>query len=116
MALEGATSAEREERPVETLHVLRADARPLPRHNLPARQASFIGRAREVAELATLLTAPTCRLLTLSGPGGIGKTSLALEVAEATQQTFTDGVAFVPLQAVGRSDSIVPALAGALGC
>src|SRR5436190_7930135 len=106
MTLQGATSAEWMERPVELLHAHRPDARHLSRHSLPARQTSFVGRARELADLAALLTASDCRLLTISGPGGIGKTRLALEVAEAEQQIFADGIVFVPLQAVRAADSI----------
>jgi predicted ribonuclease YlaK len=51
------------------------------RHNLPAQLTSFIGREAEVSALQTRLREPDCRLLTLVGPGGVGKTRLALEVA-----------------------------------
>ncbi len=69
----------------------------------------------ELAELVELLTAPECRMVTLIGPGGIGKTRLALEVAEVTRERFADGVAYVPLQLVSASDSIAPAIATAVG-
>ena len=53
----------------------------IPPHNLPAPQTSFIGRQKELAQIASLLRDPACRLLTLVGPGGIGKTRLALQAA-----------------------------------
>ena len=116
MGLQGAASADTAERSHGTLRSLRADARPPPPHNLPARQTSFVGRAVELAELAELLAAPDCRLLTILGPGGIGKTRLALEVAAAARGTFADGVAFAPLQPVTAAEALAPALAAAIGC
>jgi predicted ATPase/DNA-binding CsgD family transcriptional regulator len=68
-----------------------------------------------LAELIVLLTAPDCRLVTIIGPGGIGKTRLALEAATAVWERFADGVAFVPLQAVSDAGSLPSALAVALG-
>lgn len=54
---------------------------PPPIHNLPPQPTPFIGRERELAEIAELLLDPACRLLTLVGPGGTGKTRLAIEAA-----------------------------------
>ena len=90
----------------------------MPIHSLPAQITPFIGREDELAEIADLLAAPTCRLLTLTGPGGIGKTRLALEAARASEvgAAFTNGVYFVPLQPVSTADFIVPAIAAALQC
>ena len=116
MASQDTMSAQQAERPVEPLRSLHADMRPLLRHNLPLRQTSFVGRAMELAELAELLGASECRLLTLIGPGGIGKTRLAVEAAEAAQAMFAEGIAFAPLQAVSPTESIAPVLAEALGC
>ncbi len=68
-----------------------------PRTNLPVLPTPMIGRQREVEELSQLLGDPQCRLLTLVGPGGIGKTRLMIETASDMQAVFTDGVYFVPL-------------------
>ncbi len=68
-------------------------------HNLPHQPTSFIGRASEVADLCAKVLAPDCRLLTLVGEGGIGKTRLALAVAQAILdfRSFQDGIWFIPL-------------------
>lgn len=72
----------------------------LPPHNLPAIAASFVGREAELAQLTDLLAQADGRLLTILGPGGVGKTRLALETATrllAADPHFADGVFFVPL-------------------
>jgi transcriptional regulator with XRE-family HTH domain len=69
----------------------------------------LIGRDAELAELNRLLGRPECRLLTLVGPGGMGKTRLALEVAASQREAFADEVAFVSLAPVGSPEFIVPA-------
>ena len=82
-------------------------------HNFPAQLTQFVGREREIAKVRQLLT--TTRLLTLTGPGGTGKTRLALQLAQAVQDYFPDDVWFVPLATV-RDPQLVPnALASALG-
>jgi hypothetical protein len=68
------------------------------RTNLPVVPTPLIGRQREVAELSQLLRDPHCRFLTLVGPGGMGKTRLAIETAAHMQAGFADGVYFVPPQ------------------
>ncbi|HEU0003479.1 MAG TPA: LuxR C-terminal-related transcriptional regulator [Ktedonobacteraceae bacterium] len=65
--------------------------------NLPTQLTSLIGRECEIAAVCALLERKEVRLLTLSGTGGIGKTRLGIEVAARLFETFTDGVAFVPL-------------------
>jgi predicted ATPase len=75
---------------------------------------SFVGRARELAEIARRLEDPECRLLTLVGPGGIGKSRLAFEVARGMAGSFDDGVCFVPLGATQSAVFIVFAIGGAL--
>jgi predicted ATPase/class 3 adenylate cyclase len=65
--------------------------------NLPVQLTSFIGRERELARLHELLDDPACRLVALVGPGGIGKTRLAVEVAATRQDRYRDGVVFVSL-------------------
>jgi predicted ATPase/DNA-binding SARP family transcriptional activator len=83
-------------------------------HNLPAPTTGFVGRSRELGEMTEQLNNPTCRLLTLIGPGGIGKTHLALEAARQNLALFPQGVYFVALNSVVRSDMIVPTIADAL--
>jgi predicted ATPase/transcriptional regulator with XRE-family HTH domain len=81
---------------------------------LPFQPTSFVGRSAELGALARLLANPGCRLLTLHGPGGIGKTRLALAVAAREAMAFPDGVAFVPLASIDRPDQIVSAIGEAL--
>ncbi len=64
---------------------------------IPPEVTSFIGRERELAAVQALLLQPHVRLLTLTGPGGVGKTRLALKLVTRLQDTFSDGVFFVPL-------------------
>jgi predicted ATPase/class 3 adenylate cyclase len=78
-------------------------------HNLPAQVTGFIGRARERQQLVDLLR--TCRLLTLTGPGGTGKTRLAVEVAAGCGVAFRDGVHFVPLATITNPDLVIPTIA-----
>jgi predicted ribonuclease YlaK len=66
-------------------------------HNLPAQSRPFIGREATLAKIEQCLKDPDCRLLTLIGPGGSGKTRLALEAAAAQLEDYTHGVFFVPL-------------------
>ena len=68
---------------------------PVPAHNLPAQATSFVGRQALLAQICDQLLAPTTRLVTLTGPGGIGKTRLALAAADALRGVWRDGVWFV---------------------
>jgi predicted ATPase len=88
----------------------------LPRHliGFPAALPPLIGREREIAELRDLLLQPGQRLVTLTGPGGVGKTRLAIAVASEVAPAFKDGVVFVPLAAVGDPSLVVPTIARAL--
>jgi predicted ATPase/transcriptional regulator with XRE-family HTH domain len=88
---------------------------PASRHNLPTPSTPLIGREHELASLAQLLQNPQCRLLTLVGPGGIGKTRLALEAASKQREGFADGVYFVSLAPLSASAFIVPTIADAIG-
>ncbi|MFJ1705043.1 BTAD domain-containing putative transcriptional regulator [Kitasatospora sp. NPDC088346] len=83
------------------------------RHNLPAQTTSFIGRRREVGEVGELLA--RSRLLTLTGPGGCGKTRLALAVADRRVESVRDGVWFVDLAAVTDPGFVPDAVAATLG-
>ena len=86
-----------------------------PASALPTPSSELIGRDAEVARLITLLEDPATWLVTLTGPGGIGKTRLALAAAEAMQDRLTDGAIFVDLSGVVRAADTVPAIAQALG-
>ena len=86
-----------------------------PRHNLPFQSTPLVGRQDEIAEIQRILAAPAGhRLLTLMGPGGIGKTRLALAAAAALVPSFADGVFFVPLAPLSSAEHIVSALAESL--
>lgn len=86
----------------------------IPPHNLPTPLTSFIGREKELAQIVSLLRDPACRLLTLIGPGGIGKTRLALQAASKVQRSFPDGVYFISLESLSLTTYMVPAIASAL--
>ena len=75
--------------------------------------AAFIGRSQEIDEISVLLDDPSCRLLTLAGPGGIGKTRLATELSERLKATFPDGIYFVALAPLTHAAQILTAIAEA---
>lgn len=81
---------------------------------LPPELSSFVGREPEIGELVAQLEAPDCRLITLVGPGGCGKTRLAIRVAEQAAGTFPDGVFFVDLVGLSAATAIPGAIAAAL--
>ena len=81
----------------------------------PIPLTSFVGRAQELATVAALLHRPTVRLLTLTGPGGIGKTRLALRAIETVRDTYGDGTAFVSLASVRDPELVAVAVALGLG-
>ncbi len=83
-------------------------------NNLPQQLTPFIGRQEELAELTRLLADPSCRLLTLLGPGGVGKTRLAIQSAGQIAADFADGVHFVPLQSVETIDFLIAAITDAV--
>ena len=90
----------------------RPESRP---SNLPTSRTAFIGRDREVKAVKELLLRPDVHLVTLTGPGGIGKTRLGLQVAEALADHFAGGAYYVPLAPVSDPKLIAPAIAQTLG-
>lgn len=84
-------------------------------YNLPSQPTPFIGREPEIGELVALLGKPDCRLATLVGPGGTGKTRLAVEVAARLSGAYPHGIAYVALAPLQSSAEIAPAIVNALG-
>ncbi len=81
---------------------------------LPHPASSLIGRQRETQDVLTLLCDAQVRLVTLTGPGGVGKTRLAIAVTEHIQDSFRDGVAYIPLQSLTNPDLLLAVIAQAL--
>ncbi|HET7037736.1 MAG TPA: tetratricopeptide repeat protein, partial [Thermomicrobiaceae bacterium] len=93
----------------------RASPAPTQPARLPEPLTSFVGRETELATLRARLLAPDVRLVTLLGPGGVGKTRLALAVARAVAPAFPDGVVFVPLAPARDPSLVLPTIAQVLG-
>ncbi len=107
----GVTPAAETERLVERL---RQQAAPLAAAQIPA-LPPLVGRQAELAEIIFQLTDPACRLLTLVGPGGVGKTRLAWEIVARLAHTFMDGATLVALDEVYQAEALPGAVLLALG-
>jgi len=84
-------------------------------HTLPYQATAFLGRDHDLARIVALLHDPTVRLVTLTGPGGTGKTRLALQAAAEVLDAYPDGVFFVPLAALTDARLVPSAVASGLG-
>ncbi|HBE29190.1 MAG TPA: adenylate/guanylate cyclase domain-containing protein, partial [Ktedonobacter sp.] len=83
-------------------------------HNLPIQPTSLIGREKEVAAVQHLLHREDVRLLTLTSPGGTGKTRLGLQIAAELSDHFVDGVLFVNLAPLSDPKLVIPTIAQTL--
>jgi predicted ATPase len=86
-----------------------------PQASLPARTTELVGRQSEVAAIRRLIVDEQVQLLTLTGPGGTGKTSLAIRAADDLSSTFSDGVAFVDVSGARDTNAVLGAIARAVG-
>ena len=84
-------------------------------NNLPAQPNELIGREEEVEEVQRLLRLESVRVVTLTGPGGMGKTRLALQIAESLMDEFSDGIYFVALAPISDPNLLASSIAVALG-
>ncbi|MCK4504584.1 MAG: tetratricopeptide repeat protein [Candidatus Aegiribacteria sp.] len=82
--------------------------------NQPVLRTEFVGREDELQRISYLLQSPICRVLTLIGPGGIGKTRIALEAASGLAEKYSDGACFVPLAPVSSSENIIQTITDSL--
>jgi predicted ATPase len=89
--------------------------RPAPIPPLPRPVTRLIGRDRDVAQVLDLLVDPDVRMVTIVGPGGIGKSRLALAVAEGAKQRYPDGVGYVELASLREPSLVLPTIAKTLG-
>lgn len=91
------------------------DVADIPPPALPVSLTPFIGRRQEIATAGALIGRDDVRLLTLTGPGGVGKTRLSMRLAEEVIGEFADGVIFVSLSSIVDSDSVAPTIARTIG-
>lgn len=99
---------------LETAELYHRLLKAIAHHNLPPTPTPMIGRQEELAELTAILADPDCRLLTITGAGGNGKTRLAMQTAARQMTAFLDGICFVPLDGLLSADYLVTAVLHAL--
>ncbi len=87
----------------------------LPGNNLPASLSSFVGREREIEQIRGMITDPACRLVTLTGSGGVGKTRLVLRVTQELLEEYPDGVWLVELASLADPGLVPPSVAEVFG-
>ena len=120
LALEKALNATPSDETSELRDLILRGKIPLPHkaisNNLPAQSAQFVGRSSEIDQIEEILATRDARLITLLGPGGVGKSSLGLEIAQRAleREDFKDGIYFVALAPVAKPEHIVSAIAQAL--
>lgn len=85
-----------------------------PQHNLPSERSTFVGREVELAQIGAMIADPGRRLVSLIGPGGIGKTRVALKAAGNSLHCFENGTYWVPLGSVPSPEALIPAVAETL--
>ena len=83
--------------------------------SLPVTSTTLIGREQDIVEVSKLLAKPEVRLVTLTGPGGIGKTRLAIAVGEQLEDRYPQGAIFVPLASIAQPELVLPRIATAVG-
>ena len=83
--------------------------------SLPVTSTTLIGREQDIVEVSKLLAKPEVRLVTLTGPGGIGKTRLAIAVGEQLDDRYPQGTVFVPLASIAQPELVLPRIAAAVG-
>lgn len=98
------------------LHKGQASVQPVSPRALPSQDTPLLGRQEALTDITRLLQVPSCRILTLTGPGGIGKTRLAIEAGALLAPHWDDGVVFVPFTSVTTADQFVITVAEAVAC
>jgi predicted ATPase len=83
--------------------------------SLPVASTTLIGREQDIVEVSKLLAKPEVRLVTLTGPGGIGKTRLAIAVGEQLDDRYPRGTVFIPLASIAQPELVAPRIAAAVG-
>src|SRR4051812_38658187 len=92
-----------------------SDRTPRLTRSFPVTSTSLLGREQDIDEVAALLRAPEVRLVTLTGPGGIGKTRLAIAVGERLEDRYPEGAVFLPLASITDPTLVMTRIAGAVG-